>query len=74
MVKAELRNLLRVFKFAVNQERKAQKMYLKAKEKFSKYDKYKECVKLFDWLYNEEAEHEEKLRERYISLKKEKEL
>lgn len=67
MGKAELRNLLRVFKFAANEERKAQKMYLKAKEKFSKHEEYAD---LFEWLYNEEVEHEEKLREKYISLKK----
>ncbi|HCJ67298.1 MAG TPA: hypothetical protein DHV62_08260 [Elusimicrobia bacterium] len=71
MEKAELRNLLRVFKFAANGERKAQKMYLKAKERFSKHE---DCAKLFEWLYNEEAEHEEKLREKYISLKEEKGL
>lgn len=47
MGKAELRNLLRVFKFAANEERKAQKMYLKAKEKFSKHEEYAICLNGF---------------------------
>ena len=60
--------LLKIFKFAVREENKTQKLYSKLK---NKYQNDPECVTLFTWLCNEESKHEDKLREKYVELKKE---
>lgn len=65
--KQKLEKLLRVFKFAVKEEQKAQKMYKKFQNMFS-YDN--ECMKMFDWLYSEEVEHEKKLMKKYLVFKR----
>ncbi|OGS20540.1 MAG: hypothetical protein A2252_09785 [Elusimicrobia bacterium RIFOXYA2_FULL_39_19] len=69
--KQKMIKLLKVFKIAVEEERKTKVLYKKM-QKVVSVDK--ECSILFEWLANEEVRHEEKLREKYKFLKKEYEI
>ncbi|MDD5687424.1 MAG: hypothetical protein PHE88_06305 [Elusimicrobia bacterium] len=65
--KRELEKLLKVFKFAVKEEQKAQKMYRKFQNMFY-YDN--KCLRIFNWFIGEEVEHERILRKKYIVFKR----
>jgi rubrerythrin len=66
--KKKLMQLLEIFGLAMEEERKAQELYLKCKEE---YGGHADFAALFDWLHGQEVSHEKALKEKYKALKAE---
>ena len=62
----KLRQVLEIFEFAAEEERKAQDLYQRNKKECSNYP---DLAALFDWLHGQEVDHEKALLQKYTALK-----